>query len=107
MKRSVALSAATVALLGLITGLAYAYQFNAGALTTDTQAEDRLSFGGSAQFTLPRAQVQIPRGYGRLVAITPAGKTAVLWFESETGVVRNVAVNAATPLLIDRKGALN
>lgn len=107
MKRSVGLSVAVIASCALLTGLAYAYQFNAGALTTDTQAEDRLSFGGAAQFTLNRDQIQIPRGYGRLVAITPSGKTAVLWFESETGVIRNVVVNAATPLLIDRKGALN
>jgi len=107
VKRSIKLPAATVALCALLSGLAYAYQFHAGALTTDTQAEDKLSFGGTAQFSLPRDQLQIPRGYGRLVAITPAGKTAVLWFESETGVIRNVAVNGATPLLIDRKGALN
>ena len=107
MKVSVEISAAVIASCALLSGLAYAYQFNAGALTTDTQAEDRLSFGGAAQFSLPRDQIQIPRGYGRLVAIMPAGKTAVLWFESETGVIRNVSVNAATPLLIDRKGALN
>ena len=106
MKRSIKLPAATVALCTLLSGLAYAYEFKAGALTTDTRAEDKLSFGGAAQFSLPRDQLQIPKGYGRLVAITPAGKTAVLWFESETGVIRNVAVNGATPLLIDRKGAL-
>ena len=106
MKRSIKLPAATVLLCALLSGLAYAYEFSSGALTTDTRAEDRLSFGGAAKFTLHRDELQIPRGYGRLVAITPAGKTAVLWFESETGVIRNVAVNGATPLLIDRKGAL-
>jgi hypothetical protein len=103
----VKLPAAATALSVLLTGLAYAYQFNSGALTTDTQAEDKLSFGGAAKFSLRRDQLQIPRGYGRLVAITPTGKTAVLWFESETGVIRNVAVNGATPLLIERKGALD
>lgn len=107
MKRSIKLPAATVALCALLSGLAYAYEFSSGALTTDTQAEDKLSFGGLAKFNLNRDQIQVPRAYGRLVAITPAGKTAVLWFESETGVIRNVAVNGATPLLIDRKGALN
>jgi hypothetical protein len=104
---SVKLLAAAAALSILLTGLAYAYQFSSGALTTDTRAEDRLSFSGAAKFSLHRDQLQIPRGYGRLVAITPAGKTAVLWFESETGVIRNVAVNGSTPLYIDRKGALD
>jgi len=107
MTRFVGLASVAAALCAALSGLAYAYQFNSGALTADTQADDQLSFGGSAKFTLQRDQIQIPRGYGRLVAITPAGKAAVLWFESETGVIRNVSVNGATPLLIDRKGALN
>jgi hypothetical protein len=108
MKRFMKVSAAVAALSALLTGFAFAYQFNFGALADYASYEERVAFGNPpGGFTLRRTQILIPVDYGRLVAITPSAGTAVFWFESEDGTVRNVAVNAAGPVVINRKGNLN
>jgi hypothetical protein len=102
----------------LLTGLAFGYQstLNFGALTTDRAYEERVSFGGpvgsgnpSGPFSQVRSEVLVPVDYGRLIAVTPLAGTgsAVFWYESQDGAVRNVMMNAANPVVIYRKGSLN
>ena len=116
MKNSIKLFAAVVGVFLLLTGLASAYQFTLvfGALTTDGSYEERVSFGSpvgsggpSGTFSQHRSELLVPVDYGRLIAITQsAGAAAVFWYESQDGTVRNVALNAAAPVLINRKGNL-
>jgi len=107
MKSCVKLLVSAIALSALLTGLAFAYQFNFGALLTDTSIEEKIAFGSEGRFSLRRNSIQIPRDYGRLITIIPSGAGTVFWFESEDGTFRNVVVNAATPVVIERKGSVN
>jgi hypothetical protein len=97
-----------IALSVFLTGLAFAYQFRFGALLSDVAYEDKLSFGGPLRrFNLPRSPFEIPKAYGRLVAITASDKVTTLWFEANDGSIRNVNLSAEAPIIIDRKGELN
>jgi hypothetical protein len=108
MKTSIKLSAAVGALSVLLTGLAFAYQFNFGALVTDASWNERVAFGNPpGGFSFSRTQILVPVDYGRLVAITQSAGAAVFWYESQDGTVRNVAINATGPVVINRKGNLN
>lgn len=102
----------TVFAIGLIfglfvTGAAFAYQFNFGALVQDNFYEDQIAFDAQKRFNLTRNQLEIPKAYGRLVSITSDKKISTLWFESSDGVIRNVNVQSASPIIINRKGELN
>jgi hypothetical protein len=80
-----------------------------GVYISSIDKEETVSFidgSNTRRLTHYRKQVQIPKAYGRLITITPAGAGAALWFESETGQVRNVVVPDGSPLLIERKGEL-
>ena len=117
MKKSIKLFAAAVGLSILLTGLAFAYQLtiNYGALHTGATYEERIVFESptgsgspSGRFSQHRTEILIPVEYGRLLAITQsaAGPT-ILWYESQDGIVRNVALLATGPVVINRKGSLN
>jgi hypothetical protein len=106
MNRFIKVSAAATALS--LTGLAFAYQFNVGALLTDAKYEEKVAFGSPpGGFVFRRTQILIPQDYGRLVAIVPSSGGSVFWFEDQDGIVRNVAVNASGPVIVERKGNLN
>jgi hypothetical protein len=107
MKTHFKVSTSVLALSVLLTGLAFAYQFNSGALKTDVPYEDKVSFGPDMRFNFARNQLQVPKAYGRLVSITAASGVAILWFESNDGSIRNVYVDAGVPVIVDRKGELN
>jgi len=104
MKTRFSILASAIALSIFLTGLAFAYQFNFGALREDTAYEDKVSFGTGRHFTLSRQAIQIPRTYGRLVTITASTSGTTLWFESQDGLIRNVNLEAAVPLVIERRG---
>ena len=107
MKTCLKVSTLVVALYFLLTGLAFAYRFTFGALRTEAFYEEKVSFGSERRFNLTRNQIQIPEAYGRLVTITASNKAVILWFESNDGFIRNVNVDAADPVIIDRKGELD
>ena len=107
MKTHFKVSTSVIALSVFLTGVAFAYQFNSGALRTDVPYEDKVSFGPDIRFNLARNQLQIPKAYGRLVSITVSSGVAILWFESNDGSIRNVYLDAGVPVIIDRKGELN
>lgn len=100
-----------VALIALIaslcSGVAWAYQFDFGALRTDNFYEDKVSFGLQNSLNQTRAKFQIPKAYGKLVAVTQANKQTTLWFEAADGAIRNVVMDANQPLIVERKGELN
>ncbi len=96
-----------VALSISLTGLAFAYQINFGALMEDTVLEEKVSFGVMRSSTLSRRAIQIPKAYGRLITITTSITGTTLWFESQEGLIRNVSLDGAVPLVIERKGELN
>lgn len=87
-------------------GAAFAYQFDFGALKTEQFYQDEVSFGLPRNFNLARSPLHIPKQYGRLMTITASSRYATLWFESADGVIRNINVDANTPLLISRQGEL-
>jgi len=116
MKKSIKLLAAVAALFVLLTGLALAYQFTLsfGAITSDRSYEERLVFASpsgsekpSGTFIQRRTEIVVPVDYGRLIAITQGSAAAVFWYESHDGIVRNVAVAAGTPVIINRSGNLS
>jgi hypothetical protein len=107
MKTGLRISVLVIVLCGLLNGLAFAFQFDFGALRGDVAHEDKLSFGPHRRFNLMRNQVEIPKAYGRLVTITASNNVAILWFESTDGIIRNVNLDAAIPLTIGRSGELN
>lgn len=100
-----------VALIALIaslcSGVAWAYQFDFGALRTDNFYEDKVSFGLQNSLNQTRAKFQIPKAYGKLVTVTQANKQTTLWFEAADGAIRNVVMDANQPLIVERKGELN
>jgi hypothetical protein len=96
-----------IALSICLTGLAFAYQINFGALMEDTVFEENVSFGAMRRSTLSRRPIQIPKAYGRLITITTSNTGTTLWFESQEGLIRNVNLDGAVPLVIERKGELN
>ena len=91
----------------LCSGVAWAYQFDFGALRTDNFYEDKVSFGLQNSLNQTRAKFQIPKAYGKLVAVTQANKQTTLWFEAADGAIRNVVMDANQPLIVERKGELN
>lgn len=91
----------------LCSGVAWAYQFDFGALRTDNFYEDKVSFGLQNSLNQTRAKFQIPKAYGKLVAVTQANKQTILWFEAADGAIRNVVMDANQPLIVERKGELN
>ena len=95
------------ALTTLFSGVVWAYQFDFGALRTDNFYEDKLSFGLQNSINQTRAKFQIPRAYGKLVTVTQANKQTTLWFEAADGSIRNVNLDANSPLIVERKGELN
>ena len=107
MKTHFKVFAFMIALSVFLTGVAFAYQFNSGALRTDVAHEDKVSFGTDIRFNLARIQLQVPKAYGRLVSIAASSGVTILWFESKDGSIRNVYVDAGVPVIIDRKGELN
>lgn len=102
--RIILLSLAVIASIG--SGVAWAYQFDYGALRTDQFYEDRLSFGLQNSLNQTRAKFQVPKAYGKLVAVTQLNKQSVLWFEASDGSIRNVTLNANNPVIVERQGDL-
>ena len=98
------LSLAVITLIG--SGAVWAYQFDDGALRTDQFYEDRLSFGLQNSLNQTRAKFQVPKAYGKLVAVTQLNKQSVLWFEASDGSIRNVTLNANNPVIVERQGEL-
>lgn len=88
------------------SGAVWAYQFDYGALRTDQFYEDRLSFGLQNSLNQTRAKFQVPKAYGKLVAVTQLNKQSVLWFEASDGSIRNVTLNANNPVIVERQGEL-
>jgi len=107
MKTCVNVSTSVIALSVFLTGLAFAYQFDFGALKSDVAYEERASFAPDKRFNLTRNQLQIPKTHGRLVSITVSNGVGILWFESNDGSIRNVNLDAGIPVIIERKGELN
>src|SRR5262245_42008046 len=115
MKKSVKLFAVVVGLSVLLTGLAaFGQTLNFGALTTGSSYVDRVVFEGplgtgnpSGTFSQTRTEILVAVDYGRLIAITQSGEAAVFWYESQSGTVRNVVVNAFAPVIVNRKGNMN
>ena len=87
-------------------GLVFAYQFNFGSLVETASHQDNVSFGSGRQSTFLRREVQIPKAYGRLVTITGHDERTMLWFESDNGLIRNVELDGADPVIIQRMGEL-
>lgn len=102
--RILILSLAVIASIG--SGVAWAYQFDDGALRTDQFFEDRLSFGLQNTLNQTRAKFQVPKAYGKLVAVTQLNKQSVLWFEAADGSIRNVTLNANNAVIVERQGDL-
>ena len=52
-----------------------------------------------------RQLLSLPAHYGSLVGVTGSGKDAVLWYQDEAGVIRNVIIEAEVmePIRIDPK----
>lgn len=91
----------------LFSGLAWAYQFDFGALRTDQFYEDNISFGLQNSLNQTRAKFQVPKAYGKLVTVTQANKQTTLWFEAADGAIRNVTLDANQAIMVERKGELN
>ncbi len=102
--RFILLFLATITFIG--SGVVWAYQFDYGALRTDQFYEDRLSFGLQNSLNQTRAKFQVPKAYGKLVAVTQLNKQSVLWFEASDGSIRNVTLNANNPVIVERQGEL-
>ena len=107
MKTRSGILTSAIVLSVLVPGLAFAYHFNFGALVEDTVIEDNVSFGTERRFTFSRRPIKIPKAYGRLITITASNTGTILWFESQDGLIRNVNLEGAVPLVIERKGELN
>ncbi len=56
----------------------------------------------SGRFSQYRVVAQIPASYGRLVGLYAGGPGAVLWYEDEKGILRNVSVEDSRPIAIER-----
>ena len=96
-----------ITISSFLGGLVCAYQINFGSLVETDAHEEKLSFGGSKRSTLLRHEIQIPKAYGRLITITGLDERTVLWFESDNGVIRNVELDGAVPVIVKRMGELN
>ncbi|MFH1068847.1 MAG: hypothetical protein V1794_04420 [Candidatus Glassbacteria bacterium] len=46
--------------------------------------------------TKPTMQFSIPKNFGLLVTIYPAGASTVFWFEADDGTLRRVQMNSST-----------
>jgi hypothetical protein len=61
---------------------------------------------GKSEVRDVRQHIVVPDFYGRLVAVTQDGGRALLWFQGENGVVRNVVTDASSvPLAIEQRAA--
>lgn len=102
-------------LLFLITGFATAVsnvwalgeigEIQGGMYRSAVPVSEQVQFG-DLKTTIQRTAVKIPDDYGKLMSITPAPGVAVLWFQNDEGVVRNVTIASDELWLIGRGGRI-
>jgi len=61
---------------------------------------------GDLKTTIQRTSVQVPEEYGKLIQITPTKGAAMLWFQSDDGIIRNVIIANDNLWIIQRDGGL-
>ena len=65
--------------------------------------QETLDFNGILDVQ-SRTVIDIPSQYGKLVGIIPGELGVILWFQNDSGDIRNITLSPNDPIIIKRRG---